>query len=118
MRRSAEREIKHGAGMPPPESLESPAHGGDSQSDLQRMIVRLEVAIGEALFASTLSTLTLTSRVASGRLTHDDAQSLLDGAMLVLERHRGADPDSAGAIDYARNRLGALLKLLEQMRRR
>jgi hypothetical protein len=109
MRRVGEKEIRRET------KSASTSKGSQAQSDLQRMIVRLEVAIGEALFASTLATLTLTSRVAAGRLTHDEAQTLLDGAMLVLERHRGADPDSAGAVDYARSRLAALLKLLEQM---
>jgi hypothetical protein len=77
---------------------------------------RFEAAIGEALFASTLATLVLTGQVASGRLSHDEAAALLDGATLVLERHRGANDDNAGAVDYARNRLNALLQLLHQLR--
>ena len=47
-----------------------------------------DIAIGEALFASTLATLVFTGQVASGRLSHDEAASLLDGATLVLERRR------------------------------
>jgi hypothetical protein len=77
---------------------------------------QLEVAIGEALYASTLATLTLTNQVATGRMSHDEVSALLDGATLVLERHRGADPANAGAIDYARSRVTALMTLLDQMR--
>lgn len=84
--------------------------------ETSRMASQLEVAIGEALYASTLATLTLTNQVATGQMSHDEASALLDGATLVLERHRGVDPDSAGAIDYARSRVTALLTLLEQKR--
>jgi hypothetical protein len=75
-----------------------------------------EVAIGEALFASTLATVMLTNQVATGRMSHDEVSALLDGATLVLEHHRGDLPENAGAIDYARSRLTALMNLLEQMR--
>jgi hypothetical protein len=85
-------------------------------SEARRTAMKLEAAIGEALFASTLATLTLTNQVASGRLSHDEAAVLLDNATLVLERHHGANPDNAAAIDYARNRLNALLNFLEQRR--
>ena len=85
-------------------------------AEAQRMALQLEAAIGEALFASTLATLTLTRQVATGRMSHDEVSALLDGATLVLERHRGADPNNTGAVDYARNRMTALLNLLEQMR--
>jgi hypothetical protein len=76
-----------------------------------------EVAIGEALFASTLATVMLTHLVATGRMSHDEVAALLDGATLVLERHRGDLPDNTGAIDYARSRLTALMNLLNEMRR-
>ena len=89
---------------------------GAEAADTQRTAVQLEAAIGEALFASTLATLTLTSQVATGQMSHDQVSALLDGATLVLERHRGTDPHNAGAVDYARNRMTALLDLLEQMR--
>lgn len=85
-------------------------------SEEYRSAVGFETAIGEALFASTLATLVLTGQVASGRLSHDEAAALLDGATLVLERHRGANSDTAGAVDYARNRLDALFNLLDQLR--
>jgi hypothetical protein len=85
-------------------------------SEDHRSATQFEAAIGEALFASTLATLVLTGQVASGRLSHDEAAALLDGATLVLERHRGANADSAGAVDYARGRLNALLQLLHQLR--
>jgi hypothetical protein len=84
--------------------------------EAQRTALKLEAAIGEALFASTLATLTLTSQVASGRLSHNEAAALLDNATLVLERHQSADPHNAAAVDYARSRLTALLQLLEQLR--
>jgi hypothetical protein len=75
------------------------------------------VAIGEALFASTLATVVLTGQIASGRLSHHDAEVMLDGATLVLERHRGlaADPQTAAAVDYARARLSALMTLLREL---
>jgi hypothetical protein len=78
--------------------------------------LQLEAAIGEALFASTLATITLTNQVATGRLSHDQAAMLLDDAMLVLERHRGANAANASAVDYARTRLNAVLTLLNQLR--
>jgi len=83
-----------------------------------RAALQIEAAIGEALYASTLATLTLTNLVATGRMSHDEVEALLDGAILVLERHRGANPDNAGAVDYARTRLTALLNLLDKIRRR
>ncbi len=76
-----------------------------------------EVAIGEALFASTLATVILTNQVATGRMSHDEVSALLDGATLVLERHRGDVPDNTGAVDYARSRLTALMNLLDQLGR-
>ena len=76
-----------------------------------------EVAIGEALFASTLATVLLTNQVATGRMSHDEVSALLDGATLVLERHRGATPDNTGAVDYARSRMTALMDLLDQLGR-
>lgn len=88
-----------------------------TQAGRERDAARQEAAIGEALFASTLATLTFTNQVASGRISHDEASTLLDGATLVLERHRGADPESAGAIDYARSRVTALMNLLDQIGR-
>jgi hypothetical protein len=84
--------------------------------DERRGTIRFDVAIGEALFASTLATLVLTGQVASGRLSHDEAAALLDGATLVLERHRGIDSTNAAAVDYARDRLNALLELLHKLR--
>ena len=78
---------------------------------------RQEVAIGEALFASTLATVLLTHQVATGRMSHDEVSALLDGATLVLERHRGGSPDNTGAVDYARRRVTALMDLLDQMER-
>lgn len=89
---------------------------GNEPGAASRMASQLEVAIGEALYASTLATLTLTNQVATGRMSHEEASALLDGATLVLERHRGVDPANAGAIDYARSRVTALLNLLEQKR--
>ena len=85
-------------------------------SEEHRAAVR-EAAIGEALFASTLATMMLTHEVATGRITHNEVSAMLDGATLVLERHRGAHPDNVGAVDYARRRLGALMALLERIGR-
>ena len=76
---------------------------------------QFNVAIGEALFASTLATVTLTGQVASGRLSHNDAAAMLDGATLVLERHRGTDSETAAAVDYARTRVSALMTLLHDL---
>jgi hypothetical protein len=76
-----------------------------------------EVAIGEALFASTLATVMLTYQVATGLISHDEVSALLDGATLMLERHRGSIPDNTGAVDHARSRLSALMKVLDQMGR-
>jgi hypothetical protein len=78
---------------------------------------RFETAIGEALFASTLATLVLTGQIASGRLSHDEAATMLDGATFVLEQHRGVSSDSTAAVDYARNRLTALSVMLLKLRR-
>ena len=87
------------------------------QTNEEYSVALQEVAVGEALFASTLATLILTNQVASGRMSHDEVSVLLDGATLVLERHRGATPDNPGPVDYARNRLTALMNLLEQLGR-
>jgi len=76
-----------------------------------------EAAIGEALFASTLATVILTNQVATGRMSHEEVAAMLDGATLVLERHRGASPDNVDAVDYARSRLTALMTMLERMGR-
>jgi hypothetical protein len=76
-----------------------------------------EVAIGEALFASTLATLLLTNQVATGRMSHSEVSALLDGATLVLERHRGAVPENVVAVDYARTRVTMLMNQLERMAR-
>lgn len=77
--------------------------------------LQFSVAIGEALFASTLATVALTRQVAAGRLSHNDAAAMLDGATLVLERHRGTDADTAAAVDYARTRVSALMALLHDL---
>lgn len=79
-------------------------------------IVEFDVAIGEALFASTLATVILTNLVASGRLSHREADALLDGATLVLESNRGASADNVAAIDYALVRLTNIAQLLGQLR--
>jgi hypothetical protein len=86
-----------------------------AQASEQHREALQEAAIGEALFASTLATLLLTNQVATGRMSHVEVSALLDGATLVLERHRGAHADNIGAVDYARNRLSALMTLLERM---
>jgi hypothetical protein len=85
-------------------------------SDERHGTFQFDVAIGEALFASTLATLVLTAQVGSVRLSHDDAANLLEGATLVLERHRGSDLTNSAAVDYAGNPLNALLKMLHQLR--
>ncbi len=82
----------------------------------QDSAVRSDIALGEALFASTLATIVLTGQVASGCLSHDQAESMLDGATLVLERRRGVASADAAAIDYARNRLDMLIRQLRQLR--
>lgn len=75
-----------------------------------------DIAIGEALYASTLATIILTGQVAYGWLSHDQAVSMLDGATLVLERRRGADSTSVTAVDYARDRINMLMSQLQQLR--
>ncbi len=89
--------------------MASPIGGGTGEGE--RGI--LDIVLGEALFASTLATAVLTRQVATGWLAQPDAQSLLDGASLVLESHRGGGGDTA-AIDHALNRLRGLADLLRQ----
>jgi hypothetical protein len=77
--------------------------------DQSAAVAVANLAIGEALFASALATVMLTGQIASGRMAVNDAETLLDGAMLVLEHHRGTVPDDTSAIDHALQRLRALL---------
>jgi hypothetical protein len=86
-----------------------------TQSNQEQRSALPEVAIGEAMFASAIATLILTNQVATGRMSHEEVSALLDGATLVLERYRGADPDNVGAVDYARTRLIALMTQLDRL---
>jgi len=89
--------------------------GSTTRTDEEHHATLLKVAIGEALFASTLATAILTNQVATGRMSHDEVSTMLDGATLVLERHRGAHSDNVDAVDYARSRLTALGNLLDRI---
>ncbi len=76
---------------------------------------QLAEAGGNALAASLLLSSLLVQFVAKGVLTREEAVSIVDAILLILERHR-ADPSgpATGAVgDHARSRLESLIRQLQ-----
>jgi hypothetical protein len=68
-------------------------------------------AQGEALFAGILIGPLLNLLADSGALSELAVKTLIDGALLLLEKHRAsALPEGQAAIDQARGRLEAQLR--------
>ena len=76
----------------------------------------LNEALGESIYATTLAPMILGKLVKKGVLSVDEVVAMLDGALLVLERHAlAANGPPTAAQDYARSRLEALLAYYSTM---
>ncbi|WP_424138157.1 hypothetical protein [Roseomonas chloroacetimidivorans] len=79
------------------------------EDELRKALI---TAQGEAMFAGLVVGSLVTLLTKKGVLKDEETERLLDGLMLILERQRAMlPPDGQAAVDHARSRAEATLRM-------